>query len=120
MDTPFSVGEHLFSLPSLPATCRGVKVTVSRNALPKGDLARVIIEARLSPDDPWYVLASSTLPGGELQAKGKTVARESMLEVGWPERADGNGGRIVMRGSDARVILRVLQPFVAAITVKAT
>jgi hypothetical protein len=114
------VGEHLFSLPDLPSDCRGVTVSVSRDALPEGDVAHVTIEARRSPVHDWQACAHGTLPGGAILTPRKAVAMTSELEYRWPTEADGRGGVRPVRAADARVRLVVLQPFTAALTLRAS
>ncbi len=113
----YTPGTYDVELNTLPGNSEGAEFLFSRPAdMPAGQLAQIDVYMSRDNGATWLHVMGSQLSGGVIYNKDGTVATESKMLFTWPGEA-GPNGRVMLKGSDVKVIAVVSQTFSTAITV---
>lgn len=110
-------GVYIVELNTLPGNSEGAEYSMTRVPTnPEGLLAHIEFEFRQSNSSPWQHLMGVDFHGGTILDKQGNVLTVSRGLVTWPGEA-GPNGRVMLKGSDVRIVATVSQTFRTAVTI---
>lgn len=112
----YTPGTYEIELNTLPGNSEGAEIYFSRPVdMPVGQLAQIDVYMSRDNGATWGHVMGSQLSGGIIYNKDGTVAQFSKMLFTWPGEA-GPNGRVMLKGSDVKVIAVVFQTFSTEVT----
>ena len=114
----YTPGTYEVELNTLPGNSEGARILLSRDQVAglSGVLAHIDVYMSQDNGATWTHVQSGDFSGGELIRNGQVLTHSTMLFT-WPGEA-GPNGRVMLRGSDVKIIALVFQPFSTEVTIE--